>query len=81
MAWHDRCEIEGDRMDADEILARNPFWDCERCGEQNSRLDGECQFCEEETSFEQNLTTPEDIAEFEQFLQEGDTDYADRVER
>lgn len=35
-------------IDDDALLASNPFWDCENCGEQNSRLDGECQFCPDE---------------------------------
>lgn len=33
-------------VDEDAILARDPFWYCESCEAQNSRLDGECQFCE-----------------------------------
>ena len=49
--WNDQLEIEGDaraNFDSEEALARNPFWYCEACNAQNSRLDGECQFCEPE---------------------------------
>ena len=33
-------------FDTEAALASNPFWYCEVCESQNSRLDGECQFCE-----------------------------------
>jgi hypothetical protein len=34
------------------------WWDCVVCGEQNSRLDGECQFCDgSEGTLEKRLMT------------------------
>src|SRR5262245_35879477 len=35
-------------FDADQALANNPFWYCDACGAQNSRLDGDCQWCDKE---------------------------------
>lgn len=32
--------------DVDELDRHDPFWYCCACGAQNSRLDGECQYCE-----------------------------------
>lgn len=67
--WNDQLEIEADMradVDADEMLARDPFWTCDHCKAQNSRLDGECQFCE--------FDSQEDVAEYEEWLDGGDMD-------
>lgn len=34
--------------DSEQLFNRDPFWYCDICGAQNSRLDGDCQFCEGE---------------------------------
>jgi len=42
-----RTKPSGDRFyDPDYDADLNTFWKCEACGAENSRLDGECQYCE-----------------------------------
>jgi hypothetical protein len=38
--------LGGDYFIDPEYQESDPFWNCEVCGEQNSRLDGDCQYCE-----------------------------------